>query len=95
MLDTPSNPYVPSVIRQRIDQNKHLPKIMRDSHDQKDLFKAIDNTFSQPDANRVNWVDAHIYTIDTFLWVMAAHGYHLQKSRNVFHLDLKEFIERK
>ena len=67
-------------IRQWRDEGKHLPAFMRDFHDQKDLFKAIHRRYvERPDG--ANWVQAHTYTIDFFLWFMAQHGYTLQRSR--------------
>lgn len=65
-------------------KGKHLPRFMRDFHDQKDLFKAIDEIIiHEPDPIRkeLTWIDGHIYVIDTFLWFMARYGYTLQKSR--------------
>ncbi|AHK11168.1 hypothetical protein S14_56 [Shewanella sp. phage 1/4] len=63
-------------------EGKHLPHFMRDFHDQKDLFKAMTVYFDNSDECPVNWVDGHVYTIDWFLWFMAAHGYTLQKNRS-------------
>ena len=70
------------------DENApYLPEFMRDFHDQKDLFKEIDYVFHDPDrdekhgAQAVNWVNAHCYTVDRFLYYMATRGYTLQKSR--------------
>lgn len=63
---------------------KHLPRFMRDFHDQKALFKTVHALTGDPDpANPlpVTWVNAQIYVIDYFLWCMARHGYTLQKSR--------------
>lgn len=82
------------------DRSLHLPKFMRDFHDQKDLFKAIHDTYSHekdPERgnNKVSWVDAHIYVIDIFLWFMASRGYTLQKSRTkVEFIDLHETIKQ-
>ena len=60
----------------------YLPEFMRDFHDQKDLFKTIDELVNKNEGTRrVNWVDAQIYTIDVFLWFMARRGYTLQRSR--------------
>lgn len=65
-----------------LDSAKYLPEFMRDFHDQKDLFKAIHELVCEHEATqRVNWVDAQIYTIDVFLWFMARRGYTLQRSR--------------
>lgn len=63
---------------------KHLPPMLRDFHDQKDIFKLVDSlTTSAPDATirRPTWVEGQVYVIDTFLWCMARHGYTLQRSR--------------
>jgi len=73
---------------------EYLPKFMRDFHDQKDLFKTIHEAYkseaSETSINAVTWVDAHIYTVDCFLWFMASHGYTLQKSRKrVAHYDIE------
>lgn len=61
---------------------EYLPEFMRDFHDQKDLFKAIHELVSKNEGTqRINWIDAQIYTIDVFLWFMARRGYTLQRSR--------------
>lgn len=66
----------------------YLPDFMRDFHDQKDLFKALDEVKQRSIEKRggsymrdLSWTDAHIYTVDIFLWMMARHGYTLQRSR--------------
>lgn len=63
----------------------YLPDFMKDFHDQKDLFKSIFDQYRNGNAKelleRVNWVDAHCFTIDVFLWWMAENGYKLQKIR--------------
>lgn len=79
----------------------YLPPILRDFHDQKDLFKAIDinvqNTMNNPETDSFlrmvlgemgGWTSLHIYVIDYFLWYMARRGYVLQKSQTRF-----DFIE--
>lgn len=63
------------------EQSKHLPFFMRDFHDQKDLFKAMLHYFDNAEDMPVNWQDGHVFTIDWFLWFMAAHGYTLQKTK--------------
>jgi hypothetical protein len=83
-----------------LKSGQHLPEFMRDFHDQKDLFRAIHSRYKLQD---LDWITAHVYTIDKFLWFMAQHGYTLQQSRkNVEFLDLsatlaenekKEFAE--
>jgi hypothetical protein len=61
----------------------YLPRKMRDFHDQKDVFKALFDTIRIPEnLKHISWVDAHIFTIDIFLWWMARRGYTLQKSRS-------------
>lgn len=56
---------------------EYLPKEIQDFHDQKELFKEI-----QQEKTPNNWVDNHIYTIDYFLYYMAkVKGYKLQKIR--------------
>lgn len=38
-------------------------------------------------------IDAHVYTVDIFLWVMAGHGYTLQRSRRPFRFgSLHDFM---
>lgn len=63
---------------------KHLPAFMRDFHDQKSLFKCIFERTKPQEIDvikDVNWVKAHIFTIDCFLWFMARRGYTLQRTR--------------
>ena len=67
---------------------KYLPDFLQDFHDQKDVFKLIDKTIVAGKRCNINdmtsypsWVDAHIYTIDVFLWAMGFYGYKLQKCR--------------
>lgn len=69
----------------------YLPEFMRDFHDQKDLFKALQEVVERSNekhgAHRslnATWTDYHIYSVDIFLWVMAGHGYTLQRSRRKF-----------
>jgi hypothetical protein len=67
----------------------HLPKFMRDFHDQKDVFRAIsdydrDHLRTEDERKRhpaPNWTEAHVYTVDVFLRFMAEHGYTLQRCR--------------
>lgn len=78
---------------------KYLPPFMRDFHDQKELFKTIDDaTIKRPDdlVKRPDWVSAHCYVIDVFLWFMAQRGYTLQRCRKQaefrdIEADLKEW----
>lgn len=71
---------------------KHLPKILKDFHNQKEIFRTMhqmtgwndkdDRDKFMPSSSRdITPVDGQIYTIDCFLWFMARHGYTLQKSR--------------
>ncbi len=72
-----------SQLSQWIDANAHLPRWLRDFHDQKDVFKTIGGI--EPSEGSVtpsiSWVDGHIYTIDRFLSAMARFGFTLQRSR--------------
>lgn len=71
-------------LRQWREDQKHLPELMRDFHNCKELFKTISEYIVCEDdnpANEVNWMQAHCYTIDVFLWFMAEHGYTLQRCR--------------
>ncbi|GBR02136.1 hypothetical protein ACFFGF_04955 [Asaia lannensis] len=85
-----------------LNSQQYLPREIRDFHDQKSLFKFVDKTrLANVDRNNgsymsgMNWVDSMVYTGDVFLWVMAQHGYTLQKSRKKFDFpDLKEALAR-
>lgn len=72
-------------LKQWRDDQKHLPKLMRDFHNCKDIFKTISEYIVCEEghpASEINWRQAHCYTIDVFLWFMAEHGYTLQRSRS-------------
>lgn len=78
---------------------QYLPRFMRDFHDQKDLFKSIDQLYGNSKGYKeleFDWRNNHIFTIDFFLWFMGQHGYTLQKSRrkDVQFFDIKETIEK-
>ncbi len=65
-----------------LKSGEHLPSFLRDFHDQKDLFKRVEEMVSRrPIPNGDSWIGRHVYVIDYFLWFMARHGYTLQKSR--------------
>lgn len=69
-----------------LESGKYLPEFMRDFHDQKDLFKAIQEVADNSKENgnhylTATWVENQVYTVDIFLWVMAKRGYTLQRSR--------------
>lgn len=76
-------------ITEWLKTGNYLPPAMRDFHDQKDLFKTVHelvelSRLKHPDEHRLEnmtWVDAHVYTVDIFLWFMARRGYTLQRSR--------------
>ena len=85
---------------------KYLPAFMRDFHDQKRLFKRIEEIRQSDEKNGghrtaelPDWVNAHIYVVDFFLWYMARRGYTLQVSRkklpfvNIYN-DLEDFQKR-
>jgi hypothetical protein len=77
------------------EEGNYLPHFMRDFHDQKDLFKAMTMYFDNSEECPVNWRDGHVFTVDWFLWFMAAHGYTLQKNRSdVEFLDYDTTIKR-
>lgn len=66
----------------------YLPEFMRDFHDQKDLFKALQDVVDGSNAKHGGhralngtWTNYHVYSVDIFLWVMAGHGYTLQRTR--------------
>lgn len=62
---------------------KYLPEVLRDFHDQKDIFKAIHEIVQErPDetVKRPSWIEGQCYVIDVFLWFMARRGYTLQKT---------------
>lgn len=78
---------------------QYLPDFMRDFHDQKDLFKAVDEVAQRSIANgnrdieNVSWRAGHVYTVDIFLWVMAKHGYTLQRTRRRFPFrEIRDFV---
>lgn len=66
----------------------YLPDVLRDFHDQKDVFKAMhdlqkpaDPTDAISGAYSLSFVTGQCYVIDRFLWFMARRGYTLQRSR--------------
>jgi hypothetical protein len=77
-----------------MESARYLPDFMRDFHDQKDLFKTVHETVhANPGTQRINWVDAQIYTIDVFLWFMALRGYTLQRTRAKYEfLDIRKTV---
>lgn len=83
-------------VLQWLQSGEYLPEFMQDFHDQKDLFKTIHELYGDGDTSKMpNWVEAHCYTVDWFLWFMASRGYTLQKCRkNLPFSDLQETLER-
>lgn len=83
-------------VNEWLKSGEYLPQPLRDFHDQKDVFKAIDEVVQRRADNYtkdVSWVSAQVYTIDLFLWLMAKHGYTLQRSRKrVEFQDLDEWV---
>ena len=79
-----------------LKSGKYLPPAMRDFHDQKDIFKCIFFHCRKAGGDGMSWIDAHIFTVDFFLWFMAAHGYTLQRSRlRLPFIDLHETNTRR
>lgn len=75
-----------STTQEWLKSGEYLPPFMRDFHDQKDLFKALDEVVqNRRDTDSytrdISWVAAQVYTVDIFLWMMAKNGYTLQRSR--------------
>jgi hypothetical protein len=75
-------------VDQWLKSGEYLPPVLRDFHDQKDLFKAMHETITDHPViagndcvTPVNWVSGQMYVIDVFLWFMARRGYTLQRSR--------------
>ena len=78
-----------------INDDKHLPKWLRDFHDQKDVFKAIEDTWGREEPPYdVNWRNAQCYVIDRFLRFMAFHGYTLRKTTRFGDLDIQETTKK-
>lgn len=85
---------------------KYLPAFMRDFHDQKAVFKRIQEMIGRRRAKDgmhtdilPGWISAHIYVVDFFLWYMARCGWTLQRSRanlefNDIGTDLEAWRER-
>ena len=76
------------------NEEGHLPNFLKDFDDQRDIFKAIQACFENSEDCPINLEEAHVYTIDWFLWFMAIHGYTLQKTRaKVEQKDIKEALK--
>ena len=72
-----------SSLKEYLESGMHLPKRMRDFHDQKELFKSMHILYQDGEGaeNNPSWAQGQIYVIDWFLWFMASRGYTLQKTR--------------
>lgn len=88
------------ITKEWLESGDYLPEFLRDFHDQKDVFKAIQEVVekSKEKGNHyvkdINFVAAQVYTIDFFLWFMAKHGYTLQRSiKDVEFADLEQWIK--
>ena len=80
------------------DKLIYLPNFLRDFHDQKDVFKCVQEWQAKYPPDRIlpnSWQDNHVYTIDLFLFFMGLHGYKLQKirSKKVEFYDIEATIE--
>lgn len=90
-----------NTVQEYLESGMYLPPFMRDFHDQKDVFKFLDDVRERSIKKNggsymagMSWVDSQIYTIDIFLWVMARHGYTLQRSRKKLPFsDIEQTIE--
>jgi hypothetical protein len=61
-----------------LKSGRYLPAPLRDFHDQKEVFQAIDATARKDPSDlikRPSWIEAQCYVIDVFLWYMARRGY--------------------
>lgn len=62
----------------------YLPDVLKDFHDQKDVFKAMHEILAENPNDlikRPSWIEGHCYVIDVFLTFMARRGYTLQRTR--------------
>ena len=72
-------------LQQWREDGKHLPKFLKDFHDQKDFFKFLHESLKIEEhelAKYINWQAGHGYIIDCFLWHCAKFGYTLQKNKS-------------
>jgi len=89
-------------LKEYLDSGKYLPDFMEDFHDQKTLFKRLNQFVENRNdgyTKDINWMSSQVYTVDIFLWYMASHGYTLQKSRKKISFydvynDLHQFEEK-
>lgn len=73
-----------AALKEFLSDGRYLPDILKDFHDQKDIFKALHATYAIDENKYLKDVDwaGQIYTIDMFLHFMARHGFTLQRSRS-------------
>ena len=71
------------VVKEWLKRGSYLPPVLRDFHDQKDVFRTMHVFQGEPPEGetRPDWTIGQIYVIDCFLWFMARRGYTLQRSR--------------
>lgn len=81
-----------------LDSGEYLPKVLRDFHDQKDVFKAMHEIIVEvpnDTIRRPSWIEGQCYVIDVFLWFMARRGYTLQRTRRLGNFrDLSADVQR-
>lgn len=70
-------------LKRWLKSGAYLPDCLKDFHDQKNVFKRLDEMADRHEwiNGKPDWITLQIYTIDVFLYFMAAHGYTLQRSR--------------
>lgn len=74
----------PTNVDEWLKSGEYLPEVLRDFHDQKDIFKAMHEIIPERPEDvikRPNWTTGQCYVIDVFLWFMARRGYTLQRTR--------------
>jgi hypothetical protein len=77
-----------TTVEEWLKSGNYLPEVLRDFHDQKDVFKAMHDLQKPADPSdaigghySIDFVTGQCYVIDRFLWFMARRGYTLQRSR--------------
>jgi len=82
-------------IKQLLEDANYMPERFRDFHDQKELFKYIHSKVKiDGHLSHISWIEAHMYTIDIFLYFMAKRGYTLQKARHkIEFIDLDQELD--
>lgn len=78
-------------------EGKHLPKFLRDFHDQKAFFQFLHefNPTSEIEMlKNIDEVKGHVYSLDILLYTLARFGYTLQKSKVKLEFDdLDKMVE--